>query len=319
MTKRKPRVLVVDDRPDAIEVLMSLLIQCDLTTVADSIEAARLAEEEEFDLIIAGYAIPPVTGIESIACKTKTDSGLGKERNSVLELRKWLEEAEGIIKSKGDVAEQLLMESRVRQEKILESLRDHVRRIDAERLELKEEADSLRAELDSSLQRNGDLEREAAEVKEEMTRKTGELQQSVGSLTVELEDAVALAEAIQKERTATESELARLREEAVSAAADSGRKIDSLTESLNEAVARIEAAKGEKADMEAELAWIREESAELREEAKKVEAMMAREKSLTDELKRAVEAAEFARAEKDKLEERLQKLQQNWEKYVAAQ
>lgn len=368
MAKKKLRMLITDDRPDVTDALKKMLSQYDVTTVADSHAAALLGAQEEYDLIITEYAVPPVSGIEGITVGKPSEGRSTREKASVLrELRKILQDAEEAAKDKEARAEQMMTESRARQAKILEDLNDHVRRMDTERVELGLEARKLQGELKTALEQKAALERDLAAVRSEMANQVALLQQKVNSLQAELKDAVAGTEALRGEKAQTEGNLQQTRKEAADAAADFTRKIDSLLRDQEKANAVIQSLQQEKAEaegriirleeeytrsleefrrqsesltaelqkarsdaeaiqrersrVEREMAQVQSEMEEeivrLKKDAKAADELRARMKSLNDELSQVQIIADTALAEKGKMEEKLLKLQKNWEKYVA--
>lgn len=50
----KPRILIVEDEPDVLQLLVTLLtdLGCECIPVADACEAARLLRDEKFDLLL---------------------------------------------------------------------------------------------------------------------------------------------------------------------------------------------------------------------------------------------------------------------------
>ena len=60
MAKTRQKILITHDRSDAIAALKELLSQYDITTAADTQEAARLAAQEDFALVITDYVVPSV-------------------------------------------------------------------------------------------------------------------------------------------------------------------------------------------------------------------------------------------------------------------
>src|SRR5271157_5642485 len=84
MATKRHKILIADDRPDVIDALKNILSQYDVTTVADPHEAARLAAQETFALVITEYVVPSVSGIESITGKKPSEGGSAREKASIL-------------------------------------------------------------------------------------------------------------------------------------------------------------------------------------------------------------------------------------------
>lgn len=64
--KLRPRVLVVDDDPDAVENMRDLLSQigCEAQSIVDPFEAEALARSIRFDAAVLDYRMPGMNGIE---------------------------------------------------------------------------------------------------------------------------------------------------------------------------------------------------------------------------------------------------------------
>jgi PAS domain S-box-containing protein len=62
-------VLLVDDEPDAIEMVRRLLCECDadVTTATSSAEALASAEQREFDMIVSDIGMPDMDGYEFVS------------------------------------------------------------------------------------------------------------------------------------------------------------------------------------------------------------------------------------------------------------
>jgi CheY-like chemotaxis protein len=60
------RVLLVDDEPDARELISHILCGCgaSATAAANAMEALKLLEEQEFDVLISDIGMPEVDGYE---------------------------------------------------------------------------------------------------------------------------------------------------------------------------------------------------------------------------------------------------------------
>lgn len=350
MARKASKVLIADERPDVIEAMKSLFPKAAVMTVPTSREAVELAAREEFDLVITEFAVPSVSGVESLVESRPSEAQATREKALILkEMRKMIQEIEEAARSKEAACEQILVQSQTRQEKILESLNEHVRQIDTERVELRGEVQRLHVDLEVALERNGELERTLAQVREETNRTLQEFQQKMTSLQEGRDRAAVEAQEARREKGEVEAELARTKEQMIQSAEalrkelldtharlkeaereKSGLREElerartefssvtdelslsmaTLTEDLNAAGAEAERLKQEKTRMESAIS-------SLQQEAVVAKDLKVRVKSLADELKAAVGLAETALADKAKAEEKLLKLQENWEKYVA--
>ena len=61
-----PRILVVDDEPEILEVIVDLLTQEGYSprSTSDSREASRLLEETAFDIIVSDIVMPHLSGLQ---------------------------------------------------------------------------------------------------------------------------------------------------------------------------------------------------------------------------------------------------------------
>jgi CheY-like chemotaxis protein len=59
-------ILVVDDEPDCVDILMSVLRyhEFDVVTAADGAEAYAMAKTSKVDLVVSDYLMPGLDGIE---------------------------------------------------------------------------------------------------------------------------------------------------------------------------------------------------------------------------------------------------------------
>lgn len=307
MAKIRQKILIAYDRPDAIDALKNLFPQYDITTAADPHEAAQLAAQEDFALVITEYVVPSVSGIESITGKRPLQGESAREKASILkEFRTIMQETEGAERTASSA--NAVAQSQAGQEKILESLNNHVRQIDAERVELRLEVQRLHKELESTLQLKSELERDIALVRHEMARNSDALQEKISSLESELKSSIARTEAVQAEKAAIAGELRRVAEEADRTASGFNKKIDSLTALLNETFAEAEALRKVSADGREELARMTLETEEI------VRGFQQQIKSLSEELgaaQAAIEAADSRTAEAEAESVRVKKESSN--------
>jgi two-component system cell cycle response regulator DivK len=69
-TPLKPKILVVEDQPDVLAMMLYLLKRagCETTDAKTGAEALRLAQEEKFDLITLDIDLPDTDGLELCRC-----------------------------------------------------------------------------------------------------------------------------------------------------------------------------------------------------------------------------------------------------------
>lgn len=69
-TPLKPKILVVEDQPDVLAMMLYLLKHagCETTDAKTGAEALRLAQEGKFDLITLDIDLPDTDGLELCRC-----------------------------------------------------------------------------------------------------------------------------------------------------------------------------------------------------------------------------------------------------------
>lgn len=67
MPERQPRILIVDDQPDALVILRHTLERAgySVTTAYGGADALRRIESQRFDLILTDLAMPGVSGSQA--------------------------------------------------------------------------------------------------------------------------------------------------------------------------------------------------------------------------------------------------------------
>ena len=249
MSEENRRILILNYDSEATKRVRDIFSQhCDVTT-ADSLKDVAEKADEDFDIIISGYVIPAVSGDKPVSY--------------LQNIQKALDEAKLAVQEKGGGNEALLGESQKRWNEILKLLNDHIRGIENERTELKQEMQGLTEETNTARK-----QQEEAEIK---------------------------VEAILKDRE------------------DAEKKAEAALKDKEDAEKKAKATLMEKTKKEEELAEIREKDAEV------IAKLNNDVNTLTEELENSISAAEEARKEKASIEQKLAKLQENWEKYIAGQ
>ena len=235
MSEENRRILILNYDSEATKRVRDIFSQhCDVTT-ADSLKDVAEKADEDFDIIISGYVIPAVSGDKPVSY--------------LQNIQKVLDEAKLAVQEKGGGNEALLGESQKRWNEILKLLNDHIRGIENERTELKQEMQGLTEETNTA------------------RKQQEEAENKVEAILKDREDAEKKAKATLMEKTKKEEELAEIREK-------DAEVIAKLNNDVN---------------------------------------------TLTEELENSISAAEEARKEKASIEQKLAKLQENWEKYIAGQ
>jgi len=249
MSEENRRILILNYDSEATKRVRDIFSQhCDVTT-ADSLKDVAEKADEDFDIIISGYVIPAVSGDKPVSY--------------LQNIQKALDEAKLAVQEKGGGNEALLGESQKRWNEILKLLNDHIRGIENERTELKQEMQGLTEETNTA------------------RKQQEEAENKVEAILKDREDAEKKAEAALKDREDAEK--------------------------------KAKATLMEKTKKEEELAEIREKDAEV------IAKLNNDVNTLTEELENSISAAEEARKEKASIEQKLAKLQENWEKYIAGQ
>lgn len=249
MSEEKRRILILNYDSETTKRARDIFSQhCDVIT-ADNLKDVAEKADEDFDIIISGYVIPAVSGEKPVSY--------------LQNIQKALDEAKLAVQEKGGGNEALLGESQKRWDEILKLLNDHIRGIENERTELKQEMQSLMEETNTARKQQEEAEKKA--------------------------------EAILKDREETEE------------------KAEAALKDKEDAEKKAEAALMEKTRTEEELAEIREKDAEV------IAKLHGEVNTLTEESEKSISLAEQAHKEKVSIEEKLAKLQDSWEKYVADQ
>src|ERR1700687_1551451 len=68
ISKRAAKILIIDDEPNVLSVLSSLLSSAhDCRTATSAIEAIEYLKEEAYDLVLSDIVMPGMTGLELLA------------------------------------------------------------------------------------------------------------------------------------------------------------------------------------------------------------------------------------------------------------
>jgi len=260
MPKKKQKMLVLDYDSDTTAAIRDTLSQhCDVSFVDSLKKAAAKARAGKFDVIITGYLVPAVSGKKTVSCLNN--------------IKKAISQAETSVKQKRAAGKKALRESQKNHARIIELLTGHIRQFEVERLELKQQVQSL--------------EKKASIAKKKKT------------------EAEKKAKNAQKEKIGAE----RKAEEADKKRGETEKILDAEKKAIADAKEKGKAALMEKA----------EDKEKLDEAIKTTEALNVEVASLREELKSAVSIAETAVEERNQLEEKVARFQENWEKYMGRQ
>ena len=289
MSEKNRKILVLNHDSKTTEFIKNVFSEaCDVTPADNLIEVSQKAGDN-FDVILTGYVVPKVSG--------------EKATSYLSDIQKTFDDAASDLREKTAANEVLLKEREQGQANILAFLQEHVRQAEAEKALVKQEMQAVTEKAEVYLKEKIEAEEKAAAALKAQT------------------DSEAKAEAALNEKTEAEGKAenaltAQSEAEAAAAAAlksraDAEAKTGLALKAQNDAEAKAEVALNEKNEAEAGIAKLREE------DAGRLQQLAGEVNRLKDELEKATALAEQNHAEKVSIEEKLIKLQENWEKYVA--
>ncbi len=285
-------------------VIKVLSEPCDITT-ADSLSEVAEKAGGDFDVVITGYVVPAVSGDKAISY--------------LRDIQKAFDEATAALREKKDTTEAFLKEMQQEQTQLLELLNDHVRQGEKEKAELKQKMQTMAAEADTYRKETSEAEKKAEAA---LNAKAGAEEKTEAAFSAKAEAEKEAKAALKGKAEADEKTTAALNakaeaeektEAALRAKVEAEETAEAALNAKAEAEARAEAALIEKARTEEGVAKLREES------AGRIEKLSNEVKRLNEELQNSISVVEQARAEKAEIEEKLAKLQENWQKFVAGE
>ena len=240
MSEENRRILILNYDSEATKCARDIFSQhCDVTT-ADSLKDVAEKADEDFDIIISGYVIPAVSGDKPVSY--------------LQNIQKALDEAKLAVQGKRDANEALLGESQKKWDEILKVLDDHIRGVENEMAELKQEMQGLMEETKTARK-----SKEEADKKAEAALKDKEdAEEKAEAALKDKEEADKKAEATLMEKTKKEEELAEIREKDAEVIAKLNGEVSTLTEELENSISLAEEARKEKASIEKKLAKLQE-------------------------------------------------------------
>ncbi|GAI23757.1 unnamed protein product, partial [marine sediment metagenome] len=240
MSGENRRILILNYDSEATKRARDIFSQhCDVTT-ADSLKDIAEKADKDFDIIISGYVIPAVSGDKPVSY--------------LQNIQKALDEAKLAVQEKGGGNEALLGESQKKWAEILKLLNDHIRGIENERTELKQEMQGFMEETNTARRHKEEAEKKA----EAILKDREEAEQKTEAALRDREEAKKKAEAALMEKTKTEEELAEIREKDAEVIAKLHDEVNTLTEELENSISVAEEAHKEKASIEEKLAKLQE-------------------------------------------------------------
>jgi len=289
MSEKTRNILALNYDSKTTEFIQNIFSgACAVTPVNNLAEVSEKAGGD-FDVILTGYVVPAFS-------EEKATSHLS-------DIQKAFDDASSTLREIVNNDETLLEKREQEQANILAFLQEHVRQAEKEKVLLKQEMQAvtekdevyLKEKIEAEEKAKASLKaQEEAEAKAEnaLNEKNEAEEKAENALTARSEAEAAAAEALKTRADAEETAAEALKAQ-------------------EEAEARAENALNEKNEAEAGIAKLREE------DAGRITQLAGEANRLTEELENAMALAEQNRAEKASIEEKLTKLQENWEKYVA--
>ena len=339
MPKKKQKMLVLDYEPDTTAAVRDMLTQHSDVTFVDSLKkVAAKAKAGKFDVIITGYLVPAVSG-------KKTVSTLNN-------IQKAISQSEADVEKKRTAGEKILHEAQENQTRIIDLLTGHERQSEVERLEAKQQvqgfeekakaAEKKLAEAEKTAQEAQRLKEEAEKRVEEAGKKTAGAEEIAEAERQAREEAerVAQEEKEEAKKRAEEADKKRVEAEEIAEAERQARAEAERVAQEEKEEAKKRAEEADKKRVEAEEIAEAERQARAEAEDKAEAALISKteieKKSavaietaeaklkaevapLREELNNAISIAETAVEERNQLEEKLARFQENWEKYVGGQ
>ena len=207
------------------------------------------------------------------------------------------------IKEKMISSDQVLLQTQDTHENILQLLKEDVRQLVDEKTRLAQEIQPLREKLEGALEAMAETEKEG----EKALKEKAAAEEKLEATLAEKAETEKKLEAALAEKAETEKEL----EAALAENSAAGKKLEVAFSEKVAAEKELEAAISEKAEVEKKFDKLHEENAGT------VDELNMKIANMSVELDKALSLAEAANAQKKSLEEKVAKLQENWEKYVS--
>ncbi|OQY11221.1 MAG: hypothetical protein B6I30_07215 [Desulfobacteraceae bacterium 4572_187] len=289
MSEKTRKILVLNHDSKTTEWVKNVFSEtCDVTLAADPAEISKKAGDD-FDVILTGYIAPGISG-------EKTTSYLN-------DIQKAFDDAASDLRKKTAANEAILKEKEKAQADILAFLQEHVRQAEQEKALIKQEMQAVTEKSEVYLKEKIAAEEKAEEALKAQTNSEAKVEAALNEKN-EAENRAEAALTAQAE--AEEKAVAALKSKA-----DAEEKTRLALKAQEEAEGKADAALNEKNEAEAGIVKLREADAE------RIKQLSGEAGRLNDELENAMALAEQNHAEKVSIEEKLTKLQENWEKYVA--
>ena len=291
MSEKIRKILVLNHDSKTTEFVKNVFSEtCDVTLADNPAELSQKAGED-FDVILTGYVAPEISG--------------GKTISYLNNIQKAFDDAVSVLREKSVADEALLKEREKTQADILAFLQEHVRQAEQEKVLTQQEMQAVTEKSKVYLKEKIEAEEKAAAA---LKTQTDSEAKTEAALNEKHE-----AENKAKKASAAQSEAEKVAAAALKAKANAEKKAGFALKAQADAEAKVDAALNEKNEAEAGIAKLREEDAE------RIKQLSGEINRLNGELETALALAEQNHAEKVSIEEKLTKLQNNWEMYVAGE
>ncbi|SLM32771.1 Putative Methyl-accepting chemotaxis protein [Desulfamplus magnetovallimortis] len=287
MSDQNKKILLLNHKPEVTEQAKQLFRQFQIIT-ADTLTDIAEKGKDDFDLVITGYAVPSITGDSSFAYLDEIKAAISNIETNL---------------KQDKTAELIEAESLEQHEKILELLNNEIRAHSKEKADNEAKLEAMQEEVNAALLIEQKAEKSIKDAQEHIeiadrARKAAELRAEEAEKSAE--------EAYQKQQEAEQAanEAIELKLQAE----------DTAQEALKEKEAAektAEAALLEKAQADDKIAKAVAEKTAI------IEKLQNQIDTLEGKISATEEKLELTEIEKGKIQEKLEKLQEAWENYVA--
>ena len=289
MSGKTRKILVLNHNSKTTEWVKKVFSKpCDITLAGDPAEISQKAGDD-FDLILTGYVAPEISG--------------GKATSYLNNIQKAFDDAASDLRKKTAANEAILKEKEKAQADILAFLQEHVRQAEKEKTLIKQEMQAVTDISEVYLK-----EKISAEEKAEAALKAQTDSEAKAKTALNKKSE---AENKAQKALTTQSEAEKAAVAALKSKVDAEEKTRMALKAQEDAEAKADAALNEKNEAEAGIVKLREV------DAGRIKQLAGEVSRLNDELENAMTLAEQNHTEKVSTEEKLIKLQENWEKYVS--
>ena len=289
MSEETRNILALNYDLETTEFIKNVFSGACAVTPANNLAEISQKAGDNFDVILTGYVVPEVSK--------------GKATSYLDDIQKAFDDAASTLRKIVNGDETLQKEREREQTNILAFLHEHVRRAEREKALVKQEMQALMEKDEVYLKEKIEAEEKAAAALKAQTDSEAKAEAALN----EKNEAAGKAENALTAQSEAEAAAAA----ALKSRADAEEKTRLALKAQGDAEAKAEAALNEKNEAEAGIAKLREE------DAGRIQQLAGEVNRLKDELEKATALAEQNHAEKVSIEEKLIKLQENWEKYVA--